>query len=313
MPRTTPHESPIAVYAAIGGNLAIAIAKFAAAALTGSSAMISEAIHSTVDTGNQLLLLLGIRRSDRPADQMHPFGHGKELYFWSLVVAIVLFGAGGGMSIYEGITHILQPAPIEDPRLNYVILAIAAVVEGTSFTIAAREIGKDIHDESVWHAIRNSKDPSVVTVLFEDGAALAGLSAAFVGIYLADLTGDARLDGWASIVIGLILGAVALFLAYESRGLLIGERADVDRIDRLRQIAEADEAVDRVIRIRTMHMGPDRVVATIRLVIRPARVEQVVDILDRIATRLDEADEGLLDVTIQPVAGGEGELEPDRS
>lgn len=295
------HGSPIAVYAAIAGNLGIAIAKFVAAVITGSSAMISESIHSTVDTGNQILLLVGIRRSDRPAEDLHPFGHGKELYFWSLIVAMVLFGAGGGVAIYEGVTHILDPTPIEDPLANYVVLAIALVLEGSSLTIASREMARDMTDESLWHAIRNTKDPSVVTVLFEDSAAIIGIVAAFTGIWLAERTGDPRFDGLGSIVIGIVLGTVAILLAYESRGLLIGERADHELIDRLRTEAERDEAVSEVVRIRTMHLGPAHVLVTMRIAFHDMSSEAITRAIDGLIERLAELDGRVDDVTIQPV------------
>ncbi len=229
-------ERPIVIYAAIAANLGIAIAKFLAAALTGSSAMISEGVHSLVDTGNQGLLLLGLGRASRPPDDEHPFGHGKELYFWSLIVAILIFGIGGGVSIYEGITHILDPTPLEDPLVNYIVLAVAFVLEGSSWFVAAREVsGRVRPGEGFVDSVRTSKDPSVVTVLLEDSAALAGLVVAAVGIYLAHALEAPWIDGVASLIIGSILVSVALFLASESRGLLIGERADVELIERLKR------------------------------------------------------------------------------
>ena len=221
------HERPIVVYAAIAANFGIAIAKFVAAALTGSSAMISEGIHSLVDTGNQGLLLLGLRQSRRPPDVEHPFGYGKELYFWSLIVAIVIFGVGGGVSIYEGITHILDPSPLEDPLVNYIVLGLAFVLEGASWVVALREVSSQTTpDEGLVTTIRTAKDPSVITVLLEDSAALVGLMIAAVGIYLSHALEDPRIDGMASLAIGGVLVLVALFLAAEARGLLVGERAD---------------------------------------------------------------------------------------
>jgi cation diffusion facilitator family transporter len=258
-------EHPIAVYGAIVANAIIAIAKFVAAFFTGSSAMISEGVHSVVDTGNQALLLLGINRSKRPPDEIHPFGHGKELYFWSLIVAIILFGIGGGISIYEGVTHMLHPGQLEDPTWNYAVLGIALLVEGISWAIALKEFLPTIGEESFWRAVRTSKDPTVVTVLFEDSAALAGLIVAFLGVFLAHYFNRPILDGVASLVIGAILAAVAIFLAYESRGLLVGEAADQQVVSNIRKLAESDPAVEQVERPLTMHLGPHQVLLNVAL------------------------------------------------
>jgi cation diffusion facilitator family transporter len=213
-------ESRKAIYAAIGANLAIAATKFTAAAFTGSSAMISEGIHSLVDTGNGGLLLLGIERSQQPADATHPFGYGKELYFWTLIVAIMIFAVGGGISAYEGLLHILNPRPIENPLWNYVVLGLAIVFEGLSFFVAFRAFQAAKGEEAFWRAIHTSKDPTTFTVLFEDAAALLGLIVALAGIYLAHEFDNPYFDGGASIVIGTILAAVAVLLAYETKGLL---------------------------------------------------------------------------------------------
>src|SRR5215213_119768 len=236
---------PIAVYGAIVANLGIAVAKFIAAALTGSSAMLSEGIHSVVDTGNQGLLLLGIRRSRFDADSDHPFGHGKELYFWSLIVAVVLFGVGGGVALYEGFIRLNEPTEIVDPIISYVVLGIAFVMEGASWTIAVREIGKESGSVGILRTIRSTKDPSVVTVLIEDSAALLGLIFAFVGILLADKLGDPRWDAIGSLAIGAILVIAATFLAFESRGLLIGERADEALINKIRDTISSTPGVRR--------------------------------------------------------------------
>lgn len=251
-------EKPIAVYGAMAANGIIAVAKFAAAMFTGSSAMISEGIHSVVDTANEALMLLGIKRSSRPPDDDHPFGHGKELYFWSLIVAIVLFGVGGGISFYEGLTHLTGHTADGGGSVlwNYAVLGIAVLAEGTSWVVALREFLPTVGDESVWHALRSAKDPTVVTVLAEDSAALAGLLFAFLGVTLSHLTGVPLWDGIASLLIGLTLGTVALFLAYESRGLLIGERADPGVVENIRRIADDDPDVSKVGKPLTMHFGP---------------------------------------------------------
>jgi cation diffusion facilitator family transporter len=295
------HARPIAVYGAIVANTGIAIAKFVAAALTGSSAMLSEGIHSVVDTGNQGLLLLGIRRSKAPPDEDHPFGHGKELYFWSLVVAVVLFGVGGGLAIYEGVIHILEPQPIADPIVSYVVLAFAFVLEAGSFTVAVRELLKEAKGRSLLRTLRYSKDPSLPTVLFEDSAALIGLVAAFVGIVLAEATGDSRFDGLGSLVIGAVLAVVAVVLAYESRGLLIGERAEPELIEQIRAAAESQPGVAKVVDVRTMHVGARRVIANLRVVFNGDHMSDVEATIAKLHESLDQIDGGLLDVTIEPV------------
>ncbi len=248
-------ESKTAVVAAVIGNLLIALIKFAAATVTRSSAMIAEGIHSLVDTGNGLLLLLGLKQSRKPADAEHPFGYGKSLYFWSLIVAMSIFGIGGGMSVYEGITHIQHPAALENPTWNYVVLAISMVVEGTSFSVATRAFNKARGKRGVWEFIRASKDPSLYTVVFEDSAAMLGLVVAFFGVLLGHMLGNPYFDGGASIVIGLILMGVAWLLAVETQGLLLGEGADGATVARMRQIVEGDEAVERAGDILTMYMG----------------------------------------------------------
>ncbi len=259
-------ESPTAVYGAITSNAIIAAAKFTAAFFTGSSSMISEGIHSVADTGNEGLMLLGIKRSHQPPDNAHPFGYGQELYFWSLIVAIVLFGIGGGLSVYEGITHVLNPGELEDPMWNYVVLGIAVIAEGTSWTIALREFLPTIEEqESFWHALRTSKDPTVLTVLFEDSAALMGLLLAFLGVFISHLLDNPIYDGVASILIGLTLATVASFLAFQSRGLLVGERTDPEVVESIRQLTEADLAVKSSERPLTMHFGPDHVLLNLNV------------------------------------------------
>jgi cation diffusion facilitator family transporter len=249
-------ESKVAVVAAVVGNLLVAVSKFVAAALTGSSAMIAEGIHSLVDTGNGGLVLLGMRRADRPADRAHPFGHGKELYFWTLIVAISIFGIGSGMSIYEGVLHLLAPTTVENPWPNYLVLAIALVIEGSSFWIAMREFNTARGDRPAIEFIRASKDPSLFTIVFEDSAAMAGLLVAFLGVLLGQLTGSPYFDGGASVLIGLILAGVAWLLARETKGLLIGEAAEPAVLAAMRDLVTADAAVAGVGDIRTMYVGP---------------------------------------------------------
>ena len=253
-------ESKGAVIAAVIANLVIAIIKFVAAALTGSSAMISEGIHSLVDTGNGGLLLHGMNRAKIPADQGHPFGHGKALYFWSLVVAVSIFGIGGGMSLYEGIAHIRHVAPEAihaDPTANYIVLIIAMLVEGWSFSVAIRHFWKAKGPKSPWQFIRDSKDPSLYTVVLEDSAAMLGLIFAFLGVFFGHLLENPYLDGAASIAIGLLLMSVAFILAFETKGLLLGEGVDAATLGDIRRRVESDPSVEHAGDILTMYMGPN--------------------------------------------------------
>jgi cation diffusion facilitator family transporter len=262
-------ESKTAVIAAIIGNAAIAVIKFTAGSLTGSSAMISEGIHSLVDTGNGGLLFHGLRRGARPADDHHPFGHGMEVYFWSLIVAVSIFGIGGGMSIYEGIIHIQHPVPLENPAINYVVLALAMVFESLSFSVAWRVFRKTKGSRRALSAIHHGKDPSLFTVLFEDTAALLGLVVAFFGVFLSHQLQAPVLDGLASVVIGAILIVAALWLAYESRSLLVGEAADPELVAAIREIALADPSVIGLGVVLTMHLGPDEVLLNIEVQFTP--------------------------------------------
>ena len=259
------HSSKKVIYAALAGNGLIAVTKFGAAAMTGSSAMLSEAIHSVVDTGNQGLLLYGLKRADRRPDTAHPFGYGMELYFWTFVVAILIFAVGAGISIYEGISKLIAPHPVTDPYINYIVLALAMVFEAAAWWVAFKEFRRSKGALGFMAAVRESKDPTVFTVLFEDSAAMLGLVAAFVGIFLGDFYGIPELDGVASIVIGLILGATAALLAYESKGLLIGEGASAAVVAGIERIASTKSGIDRVNELLTMHLGPREVLLTLSL------------------------------------------------
>jgi cation diffusion facilitator family transporter len=253
------------IYAAMGANLAIAITKFIAASITGSSAMISEGIHSVVDTGDQLVLLLGLHRSQKPADDSHPFGYGQELYFWTFIVAILIFAIGGGMSIYEGITHLINPSPLEDPIWNYIVLSIAIILEGFSWTVALKEFLPTKGKQNFWQAIKNSKDPTVFTILFEDTAAILGLVVALIGIFLGDLFNNIYFDGIASIIIGIILSIVAVLLARESKGLLVGESANPQTIANIRSLSKTEPGVQEVIRVLTMQLAPQEVLLNLEI------------------------------------------------
>ncbi len=253
------------VIAALAGNFLIAMTKFTAASITGSSAMLSEGVHSLVDTGNQALLLLGMKRAKRPASPGFPFGHGKEIYFWSFMVAVLLFGFGAGISIWEGVKHVMHPVEMVKPTIAYIVLGASIVFEGISFTVALREFNKVRNGLGYFEAARRGKDPTFFVVLFEDGAAMIGLIVALLGVFLAQVTGSPIWDGIASIIIGLVLAAVAIWLARETKGLLIGESADEIVTDRIRDCAAAQPGIDNVNEIATLHMGPNFIVVNISL------------------------------------------------
>ncbi|ADK83679.1 cation diffusion facilitator family transporter [Desulfarculus baarsii DSM 2075] len=253
------------IYAALAGNALIALTKFGAAALTGSSAMLSEGVHSLVDTGNQLLLLHGLRRAQRPADARFPFGHAREVYFWSFVVAILIFGLGAGVSIYEGVLHCLEPTPLTSPVYSFIVLGLALIFEGVAWTMALGEFRRKKGGQGYIRAVRRSKDPALMVVLFEDSAAMAGLLAAFGGVALYALTGNHYFDGGASIVIGLILAGTATWLAVETKGLLIGEGAMPEVLAQVRGIVLAAPEVVGLGRLLTMHLGPEDVLLNLAL------------------------------------------------
>ena len=266
------------------GNGLIAVSKFIAAGLTGSSAMLSEGIHSTVDTGNQILLLYGLRRAAKPADEFFPFGYGKEVYFWSFVVAILIFAVGAGVSIYEGIHHLIQPQPLENFLMSYIVLGAAVLFEGAAWFFAFKEFSKIKGTRGYIEAVQKEKNPTVFVVLFEDSAALLGLIVAFVGIAFGQLTGDVRYDGMASILIGCILGATAIWLAYETKGLLVGESASPEVVKDIRRIASGQPGIDYVNEILTLHMGPEFILVNISVDFKDAisaeMVERSVQTLD---------------------------------
>jgi len=253
----------IVLYGALAANLGIGVAKFVAAGISGSSSMLTEGVHSCVDSGNQILLLYGQKRAKRPADREHPFGYGREVYFWSFVVAILIFAVGAGVSIYEGYLHIREPEKLGSATLNYVVLAISALLEGSSWTVAVREFGKAKAKGSWWRAIHNSKDPSGFIVLFEDSAALIGLAIAAVGVWASHRFNDPRIDGVASILIGLLLALVASLLARESKGLLIGERAEPELVAQVHSLIDAHPAITAVNHVRTIHTAPDSIFVAI--------------------------------------------------
>lgn len=253
------------VYAAMFGNLAIAITKFAAAAWTGSSAMLSEGIHSAVDTSNQVILLFGMKRAARPPDDRHPFGYGMEIYFWAFVVALLIFALGGSVSIYEGVHRVMHPEPIHQPWANFLVLGIAIVIEGYIFRIAWKELRHQQPNRSIWRALQVSKDPSVFAIFCEDLAALAGLSVALIGVALAYYLEMPVFDGIASILIGLILVATAVFLARETLSLMTGESASKGVLADVREVLDADSRVNHVGEVLSMHLGPREILIAVSI------------------------------------------------
>ena len=256
-------ESKKVIYAALVGNAAIAVTKFAASAFTGSSAMLSEAIHSLVDTGNQILLLWGLRKAKRPPDEHFPYGYGKEIYFYSFVVAIMIFAVGAGVSIYEGIKHLQHPREMTNPLVNYVVLSLAMVFEGAAWSFAWIGFRKSKGKLGTLEAVRHGKDPTLFVVLFEDSAAMAGLVVAMVGIALVQITGIPHFDGLASVVIGVILASVAVWLAWETHGLLIGEAASRPVRDEIQRIVRSQAGIKHLNELLTMHVGPEAILVTL--------------------------------------------------
>lgn len=257
-------ERKTVIFAAIGANLAVVIVKSIAAFFTGSSAMLSEAIHSAVDTGNEILLLIGVNRSHKRADALHPFGYGKELYFWSFIVALFVFAFGGGLSTYEGIQHILHPEPMQNALWNYAILGSSMIFEGISFRIGLKKF-RTGRGHRFLSRIQASKDPSIFTVLMEDLAAITGLIIAAVGIALSQFFARPEIDGIASVAIGVLLVGVAFVLARECRDLLIGESLAPKALNEIREIIATAPEVRQVYEILSMHLAPGDVLLNIRL------------------------------------------------
>jgi cation diffusion facilitator family transporter len=255
--------SKLVIIAALIGNALIAVTKFIAAIITGSSAMMSEGIHSLVDCGNQGLLLYGMKRAAKPADEHFPFGHGKEVYFWSFVVAILIFAVGAGVSLYEGIERLRHPGEITNVMVNYIVLSLAIVFEGVCWVLALREFTRAKGKWGFVEAVKKSKDPSIFVVVFEDSAAMLGLMVALAGVMAGHLFGITWADGMASVIIGLILGGTAIWLAYETKSLLIGEAADPELVDGIRILVANSSEVTTVNEVLTMHMGPDYVLANL--------------------------------------------------
>ena len=277
-------SSSRAIIAALIGNSLIAIAKFIAASYTGSSAMFSEGVHSVVDSGNQLLLLYGVKRSKKPADSNHPFGYGKELYFWSFVVAILIFGLGAGICFYEGIHKISSPQPVTNPIINYTVLGLAIIIEGWTCWVAATEFKKSKGDLGWVKAIRRSKDPALFTVLFEDTAALLGLLVALIALALSEYLNLPVLDAVASLIISFILAVTAGLLAFECKGLLTGEGAGEEVVKGINQIIDESQGIKHVNEVLTLHLGPEDILLNVSLDfeddLSSGEVEEAISVLE---------------------------------
>lgn len=257
------HGGTRVILTALAANVGIAIAKFVAAGITGSSAMITEGVHSLVDSTNHVLLLYGSKRSRKGADAIHPLGYGRELYFWSFVVAMLVFTLGAGVSVYEGVLHILEPEPTSDLKIAFIVLGVAGALEGWSTWEALKEFNAARGSKSILRALRDTKDAPTLIVLLENAGAMAGLAIAAAGLALAHFTGNPLWDGVASVLIGLVLGAIAVMLLIEAKGLLIGESADPALIEAIRLCAEGHSGVVSVQQVLTVHQAPDMVVAII--------------------------------------------------
>ena len=271
--------------AALVGNLLVSITKFIAAYFTHSSAMFSEGIHSIVDTGNQVLLLYGLKRAKLPADEEFPFGHGKEIYFWSFVVAILIFAVGAGISIYEGIIHIIEPVAVKNSFINYIVLGLAIIFEGAAWFFAYKEFKKANTRYNIIKSVQEGKDPSMFVVLFEDTAALLGLFVAMLGIFLSESTGILIFDGLASVIIGIILAVTAIWLAIETKGLLIGESADPIIVKGIKALADDYDEVEHINEVLTMHMGPEYILVNISIdfddQVKAGKIERVISEMDK--------------------------------
>jgi cation diffusion facilitator family transporter len=296
------HTSRTAIIAALIGNLLIAVTKGIAALFTGSSAMTSEAVHSLVDTGNEVLLLYGQHRAAKPPDDKHPFGYGRELYFWCFVVALLIFAVGAGVSAYEGVIHIRHPGPIKQVWINFVVLGFAFLFEGVSWWFGWKTFDRVRKSRPIWATVVASKDPTSFMVLFEDSAALVGIVIAAVATFLSWKLRLPWIDGAGSILIGMVLAAVSVLLARESKELLIGERASLQLSDALRKAVQADPCVHDVVDITTTQMSPDQVIAAISVEIEQSlRVPQVEKLIRRIESRMHARFPQLFRIFIRPV------------
>lgn len=302
MNQASDHGSKSVIYAALLGNLAIAVTKFAAGWWTGSSAMLSEGVHSLVDTCNQGLLLLGLRRAARPATARHPFGHGMEIYFWAFIVALLIFALGGAVSIYEGVHRLQDSRPIENPLINFAVLGISIVIEGLSFRVALKELQRSFPNRSLFSAVKASKDPAVFAVLCEDAAALLGLLIALAGISLAYFTDHPVFDGLASIAIGVVLVIVAAFLARETLSLITGESASAEIKADANRILQSDRRIRAVDELLTIHLGPNDILVAIAIDFDDALSGAGIEIAaNELSDRLQQAHASIRRVYLRPI------------
>jgi cation diffusion facilitator family transporter len=289
------------IYSALVANLLIAVTKFVSGSFTNSIAMISEGVHSLVDTTNELLLLFGIRRSQKPRDEKRPFGYGKELYFWSFIVSILIFSLGGGISIYQGYIHLRRPEPMASPFWNYIVLAISFIFEGISFIIAAKEFNKTRGNQSWWSAIRESKDPTRFLVLFEDGAALIGLIVVFFMVWLGHWLRNPYFDGVASIIVGLILTVASLILARESWSLLMGEGIMPSTQKKIIALVEQDPAVLKLLRVFSTYQSPDEIMILLIVSFKPdIDIDDINASIDRLRNAIKKEYHRIRYIIIQP-------------
>jgi cation diffusion facilitator family transporter len=304
----TEHTSKTAIIAALLGNLLIAATKGVAAAISGSSSMLSESVHSLVDTGNEVLLLYGLKRAAKPPDKVHPYGYGRELYFWSFIVALLIFAVGAGVSAYEGVVHIRHPEEMSRVWLNFVVLGLAAMFEGVSWWFGWKAFSRVRRSRPIWDAFVASKDPTTFMVLFEDTAALAGILIAGVATFLAWQLRLPWIDGAGSILIGIVLAVVAVLLARESKELLIGERASPELSRAVRETASEDPCVREVVDITTSQLGPDQVIATIAVEIdEKLSVPEVEEMIDRIERAIRSRFPQLFRIFIRPMSRAQAE------
>ncbi len=296
-------KSKASIYSALAANLLISITKFAAGAATSSGSMTAEGTHSVVDTANEVLLLYGLRRSQKPPDKLRPFGYGKELYFWSFIVSILIFGLGGGVSIYQGIMHIRAPEPLGDPKWNYIVLGFSVVFEGISFVVALRAFNRIRGSVPFYKAVVQSKDPATFLVLFEDGAAVMGLVVVFGFMQASHHLNKPFLDGVASVLVGLLLVAVSMLLARESRSLLMGEGIGTDTQQKIKMLAEKDPAVIKVLSILSTYQSPEEVVLMLIVQFEPElNTEGITDAIERLRLQIKNRFPLVEFVVIQPQA-----------
>jgi cation diffusion facilitator family transporter len=299
-------QSKTAIIAALAANLGIAAIKFVAAWFTGSSAMLSEGIHSLVDTANEWLLLLGLRASQQPASEHRPFGYGRELYFWSFMVAVFIFAIGGGLSLYEGYEHLRRPAPLGDPTWNYVVLGLAFCLDGASFLVARRTFNAQRGKRPFWAAFRASKDPSIFVVLFEDASDLLGLLIAFLGVFLSHWLRQPALDGVASVLIGLLLLVVAGLLLRETKSLLLGEPAEATLLQKVMELACAEEAIIHTSPPLSSYLSPHEILLVLCVEFAPELpASQLTEVIERLRASIQAAHPDVRHLYIQPAALGE--------